>query len=634
MKRIRRAWSQAVGRIADLADSVARLDDADLRRESLSLRFRAQAGEPFESLLPRAYALAREAGHRALGMRHYDVQLAGGVALFHRSVAEMQTGEGKTLTATLPLCLAALAGRGAHLATSNDYLARRDAEWMAPLYRLMGLSVASVQNETPPTQRRLAYHSDITYGTAKEFGFDFLRDRLHTRYAEAAGSGGPASQLLALDRAEANHVVQREPFFALVDEADSTFIDEARTPLVISSAPGKLAQTQAEIYLWAAEQCQRFEQNEHFRYLAERKAVELTLAGRRLVRRLRRPPAAAHASQATLEEFIGRAIKVARDYRRDKHYLVRDDEVVIIDEQTGRTAEGRRWRGGIHQAIEAREGVPISLETGHAARITVQDYFLRYPRLAGMTGTAAGAAGELRRIYSLSVTRVPTNRPPRREQWATRIVPTATEKHAAVVEEIVEVHKMGRPILVGARSVEQAEQISTLLEKACIYHQVLSARHHAAEAEIVAQAGQRGKVTVATNMAGRGTDIRLDEDSLRLGGLHVICTEMHESARIDRQLIGRCGRQGDPGSYRFFLSLEDSLLAEAFGPQRAAAIRQARRGSLAAYQERLERLFEAAQRRLERRYARQRQELLERERQRNEMLEALGLDPHLDGAAA
>lgn len=626
-----------VPRILRLQAELTPLSDGELRRRSLGLRYRAQGGEPLDRLLCDAFALMREAARRTLGMEHYDVQLIAGAALHGGTIVEMQTGEGKTLTATLPLYLAALAGRGAHLATANDYLAQRDADLMRPALAALGMTVGAITAASTRTERRDAYACDITYGTAKEFGFDFLRDRLFAR--STSSKSDRFLQMLddALPTGDGPATVQRAPFSMLVDEADSILIDEARTPLVVSGLPSAEQAAQAKLFRWGARVAGEFREEEHYECDATLRQVTLTAAGRRRVRELASASSGEKhddlphdASLIELYEHVERAIRAARDYVRDRHYIVRDGEVVIVDEFTGRLAEGRRWRDGLHQAIEAREGLKIGLPSGDAARVTLQDYMLRYERLAGMTGTIATSGPELRSIYSTPVLVVPTHRPPRRIQLPDMVLGTSQERWEAIVDEVRAMQALGRPVLVGTRSIDKSEALSRLLTEAGIRHQVLNARHLAAEAEIVACAGERGRVTIATNMAGRGTDIRLAKDVHELGGLHVIVSELHESARIDRQLIGRCGRQGDPGSFRIFMSLEDDILLAGFGPERARKLCElGRRGGRFDY---LARRLRKAQANVEREHFRSRQRLLLVERQRREQQTALGQDPYLDAA--
>ncbi len=417
----------------------------------------------------------------------------------------------------------------------------------------------------------------------------------------------------------------------LVDEADSILIDEARTPLIISAAPGEDEEAEAEAYRWAARVAPEFEEEEHYTYDHKEKSVELTLAGRRRVRESPKPDEMNRMPLSTIYEHVERAVKVGREMFLDRQYVVRDGEIVIVDEFTGRLGEGRKWRAGIHQAVEAQEGVKITFATSQAARITVQDFFLRYDRLAGMTGTASTSAGELHKIYTCRVVPVPTNRPPIREKLPTLVFGTADEKWQAIIDDILAQHGRGRPVLVGTRSIDKSEHLSQLLAARSVEHAVLNARHVVEEANIVAAAGQCGKVTVATNMAGRGTDIRLGEGVAELGGLHVVCTELHEAQRIDRQLIGRCGRQGDPGTYRQFLALDDEILLTAYGPKKAKQYEErgqalAGRGPISGF----ESLFYKAQRKVERKHFRDRKILLYHEKERQKMQRAMSQDPYLD----
>lgn len=622
-------WEQYLPRIAAYEPDLMGLNDYDLRKRSLSVRYRAKAGESLERLLPEAFALVREAGRRRLNMRHFDVQLLGGIAMHHRSIAEMQTGEGKTLTATLPMYLAALHGKGTHLATVNDYLARRDADWMRPIYEALGLTVGVVETQMPQAERRKAYACDVTYGTAKEFGFDFLRDRLLLRRTAEGQIDFLGGMLGQTSQAGGEKPVQRAHQFIVVDEADSILIDEARTPLIISALPTEEAKIAVEAYKWSAEIAPQFVEDEHFEYDHEKREAYLTLAGRQLARRLHKPPALDSMGMYTIYEFVERAIKVARDFILDRQYVSHNGEIVIVDEFTGRLAEGRKWRSGIHQAVEAKEGVKVTVETGQAARITVQDYFLRYERLAGMTGTARSSARELHKIYKLHVVTIPTNRPAIRERLPTQVFGTSDEKWAAIVKEVEQLHAQGRPILIGTRSIDKSEHLSKLLSGAGIEHQVLNANQIAAEAEIVANAGQPRRVTVSTNMAGRGTDIKLGAGVIEKGGLHVICTEMHDSARIDRQLVGRCGRQGDPGSFRQYLSLDDEILINGLGPKRGKKLAEAGRNGAKSFNSYAS-LFSTAQKKIEKRHFVDRKILMHHEKERKKIQVQMGQDPYLD----
>jgi preprotein translocase subunit SecA len=621
-------WASLLPKISAMEPELTKLGDHDLRKRSLALRYRARSGEPLVRLLPEAYALVREAGRRTINMRHFDVQILGGIAMFHRSIVEMQTGEGKTLVATLPMYLRALAGKGCHLATVNDYLAQRDADWMGPIYQALGLSVGVIQTPMSQPQRRKAYGCDVTYGTAKEFGFDFLRDRLllrRIREGEADLLGGMLGQREAGDEKP----VQGEPYFAVVDEADSILIDEARTPLIISALPTEEQRLAVECYKWSCTIPGEFIEDEDYEYDHEKKKVELTRAGRQKVRLLAKPSALDTVGMFNIYQYVERAIKVDREFIRDRQYVTRDGEVVIVDEFTGRLSEGRKWRDGIHQAVEAKEGVEVTVETGQAARITVQDFFLRYEHLAGMTGTAAASARELRKIYRCHVVQVPTNRPCIRQRLPDMVFGSSDAKWAAVVEEICRLHAEGRPVLIGTRSIDKSEHLSKLLKEKGIEHQVLNANHIEAEADIVARAGLSGKVTVSTNMAGRGTDIRLGDGVPDLGGLHVILTEMHDAARIDRQLSGRCARQGDPGTFRQFLALDDELLETGLGPKRARKY-QAWGEQSPGLVEGFGRVFRKAQKKVERRHFRDRKALMYFEKHRKKMQRQMGQDPYLD----
>ncbi len=622
-------WATLLPKIAALEPDLQALEEEQLRKRSLSLRYRAKSGEPLAGLLVEGYALVREAARRTLNMRHFDVQMLGGIAMFRRSIVEMQTGEGKTLTATLPLYLHGLLGKGSHLATVNDYLAKRDAQWMEPVYKMLGMSVGVIETQMSQPQRRKAYACDITYGTAKEFGFDFLRDRLLLRRI-GEGQTDLLGGMLGKGPAAADEKpVQGEPHFALVDEADSILIDEARTPLIISALPTEEERLAVECYKWSTSVIKQFVEDEDYEYDHEKKTVELTREGRQNVRLLSKPPALDAVGMVNIYQYTERAILVDREYHLDRQYVVRDGEIVIVDEFTGRLAEGRKWRDGIHQAVEAKQGVEVTVATGQAARITIQDFFLRYENLAGMTGTAMGSARELRRIYRCHVLPIPTNRPAIRQRLPDCVFGEADAKWAAVVEEIRQLHAAGRPVLIGSRSIDKSEHLSKLLDTVGIEHQVLNANHVEAEADIVARAGGREKVTVSTNMAGRGTDIKLGEGIARLGGLHVICTEMHDASRIDRQLIGRCGRQGDPGTFRQYLALDDDLLLSGLGPDKSRKLKEL--GEQADGQvDRLGPLFRKAQRKVEHRHFRQRKTLMYFEKERKKMQRQMGQDPYLD----
>ena len=514
------SWRSQAARIERLSVSLESLEDDEIQQRASALRYQSQSGTPLAKLVIEAYALVREAARRSIGMSHYPVQLLGGLAMFHDSIVVMQTGEGKTLTATLPLFLHALTGNGAHLATANDYLAARDAEIMQPVFEMLGMSVGVVTGQSSRSERRQAYHSDVTYTTAKEIGFDFLRDRLIRRHQKFSGQNAIAA-MTGKQQTDADVPVGRGLNFVLIDEADNVLIDEARTPLIVSSDPDRIAKAKLALYQWTAKVVDSFSQDVDFSIDGESKSVSLTAAGRRRVRTTQQPEALTRTPLIDIYDQVEMAIYVNENYFADRHYVVRDGEVVIVDEFTGRLAEGRKWRAGIHQAIEAREGVEISVETGEAARITIQDLFLKYEALAGMTGTVANSAPELRSIYSVSVVDVPTNKPPQRVQMPALVFGSADKKWQAIADEVESMLAVGRPVLIGTRSIDKSEALSKILSARGIEHEVLNARHLDQEAEIVAAAGQPGKVTVATNMAGRGTDIKLTADAHAIGEVYM-----------------------------------------------------------------------------------------------------------------
>ena len=625
-------WAKLLPKVAALEPELLKLNDEQLRKRSLSLRYRAKSGEPLSRLMVEAYALVREAGRRTINMRHFDVQILGGIAMFHKSIVEMQTGEGKTLAATLPMYLYGLLGKGCHLATVNDYLARRDAEWMGPIYRALGMTVGVVETQMSQDEHRKGYLCDVTYGTAKEFGFDFLRDRLLLRRI-AEGQGDLLGGMLGHRHEGSEKPVQGAAFFALVNEADSILIDEARTPLIISALPTEEQKLEVECHSWSASVAGEFIDEEDYDFDHEKKTVELTKEGRQKARALAKPDALDTVGMVNIYRYIERSVLVEREYKLDRQYVVRDGEIVIVNKFTGRLAEGRKWREGLHQAVEAKQGVEVTVATGQAARVTIQDFFLRYEKLAGMTGTAIDSATELRRIYHCHVLPVPTNRPAIRKRLKTQVFGTEDAKWKAVVEEVSQLHAQGRPILIGTRSIDKSEVLSGLLTERGIEHQILNANHIAAEAEIVKLAGIPGRVTVSTNMAGRGTDIKLGPGVADLGGLHVILTEMHDAARIDRQLSGRCGRQGDPGTYRQYLGLDDDLLLAGLGPKKSDRLKAYGEKATSSL-DRFSHLFRRAQRRVEGRHFRQRRALMYFEKERKKMQQQMGQDPYLDTPGA
>jgi preprotein translocase subunit SecA len=610
------------------------LSDGELKQKAAKLRGRARGGEKLDHLLPEVFGLVCISAQRTVGMRPFDVQLAAGAVMQSGALAELVTGEGKTLTACLPVVLNALGGKGVHVTTVNDYLAKRDAEWIGPVYEMLGLSVGILQMQMPEPQRKAAYQCDITYGMASEFGFDFLRDRMKLRGGQggappfwSAWGDGPVAPL--------DPRMQRELNFALVDEADSIFIDEARTPLIIASPTRPATPEECVVYYWADKLARDFKRDADFSYDAKKDKIELTEPGKQRIR-WSNPPGGEHShAMDKLHEHVERACHAHYRFVRDQHYMLSKDpkdgqvKVVIVDEYTGRPMPDRHWREGLHQAVEAKESAPITLASDHAAKITFQSYFKLYKKLAGMSGTAVQNFWELRRVYKLWTVCVPTNRPVIREHWPDRVFGSQDEKFKAIVSDVQRLQLSGRPVLIGTRSVEMSELLAERLKSAGINHQVLNARQNAEEAKIVAEAGKRGRVTIATNMAGRGTDIKLGPTVAAAGGLHVLGTERHDAKRVDRQLIGRAGRQGDPGSGQFFVSLEDELL-EALGSNRQESLRVTGRSGGEGDRETYAPLFEKAQKKMERKHFRQRLDLMYAEKQRMETLEDLGADPYVD----
>ena len=538
-----------VAKINALEPEMQALADEELPQRLAVYREQVQNGEKdLDAVLPEVFALVREASTRVLGMRHYDVQLLGAMALHNGKIAEMKTGEGKTLVATLAVILNSLEGKGVHVVTVNDYLAKRDAEWMGRLYNFLGLSVGVIVAGLSDEQRKEAYGADITYGTNHEFGFDYLRDNMKF-YAE--------------------QLVQRGHHYAIVDEVDSILIDEARTPLIISGASDE----STDLYQKVDEVVRTLEKEKHYTVDEKGKTASLTDEGVLYVEEQLGIENLYDTANITAQHHVLQSLKAHTVFRRDVDYIVKDDQVVIVDEFTGRLMAGRRFSDGLHQALEAKEHVTVAAENQTLASITFQNYFRMYDKLSGMTGTADTEAVEFAQIYGLEVSTIPPNRPMVRKDMPDLIYRTRREKMQAIIQAIKELHATGQPVLVGTISIETSELISQLLKREGVPHSVLNAKHHAQEAEIVAQAGQAGKVTIATNMAGRGTDIKLGEGVVELGGLHILGTERHESRRIDNQLRGRSGRQGDPGSSRFYLSLEDDLM-RLFGSDRLSGLMQ------------------------------------------------------------
>jgi preprotein translocase subunit SecA len=577
--KILRHLSKIAVEVNSFEAAIVPLSDEALRAKTQEFRTRLTQGEDLDDLLPEAFAVVREAAKRTLGQRHYDVQLMGGAAMHMGNIAEMKTGEGKTLVATLPSYLNALAGKGVHVVTTNDYLAERDSEWMGRIHRFLGLTVGVIVNSMSPAERRAAYNCDVTYGTNNEFGFDYLRDNMSWSLEDC---------------------VQRDHFFAVVDEVDSILIDEARTPLIISGPADKATKWYVEF----SNIVNQLSRDAHYEVDEKKKTIAVIEAGVTKVEQLLGIENLYEAANTTLIGYLNNAVRAKELFKRDKDYVVMNGELLIVDEHTGRMLSGRRYSDGLHQALEAKERIEIKDENQTLATITLQNYFRLYEKISGMTGTAMTEASEFHQIYKLGVVPIPTNRPMQRIDAADLVYKSEAGKFIAVAQDIVERHRKGQPVLVGTVSVEKSEELSAVLKKNGVPHEVLNAKHHEREAMIIARAGVKGAVTVATNMAGRGTDIMLGgnpefmadfelqrrgispvdnaaeyeaawpaelakqkdavasghEEVVALGGLYVLGTERHESRRIDNQLRGRSGRQGDPGESRFYLSLQDDLM--------------------------------------------------------------------------
>ncbi len=661
--RLLKQYRKSVDLINALEPAMEKLTDEALAAKTPELRAKVAAGTPLDDVLPEAFAVVREASRRVLGMRHFDVQLVGGVALHQGKIAEMRTGEGKTLVATLPSYLNALTGKGVHVVTVNDYLARRDAEWMGRIHRFLGLTVGVVVPQMDSAEKQAAYQADITYGTNNEFGFDYLRDNMATQVAER---------------------FQRGLNYAIVDEVDSILIDEARTPLIISGQAEDSTELYRRINTLIPELVKQEDEKAPGDYWVDLKQHNVTLSeqghehAEELMTRAGLLPEGASLydpANIMLMHHLYAGVRAHALYHRDQHYVVQDDEVVIVDEFTGRMMQGRRWSEGLHQAVEAKEGVTIKNESQTLASITFQNYFRLYKKLAGMTGTADTEAFEFSHIYSLETVLIPTHRPMIRKDSNDQVFITAKEKHQAIVNDVKDCHQRGQPVLLGTTSIENSELISGLMQKEGLPHQVLNAKQHAREAEIVAQAGRPKMITIATNMAGRGTDIvlggnpdpeiqklkadealsdaekerriaeireawqKLHNEVVAAGGLHIIGSERHESRRIDNQLRGRAARQGDPGSSRFFLSFEDPLLKIFAGERLQAVMRSLKIPEGEAIEAKMvTRSIENAQRKVEARNFDIRKQLLEYDdvandqrkviySQRNELLETSDISP-------
>ncbi len=618
-------WRLQAARILRARKRLEKIGDVDIKRRARELAWRSRGGESLKSLLPQVFALGIEACRRELGLTHFPVQIMGGLAIFHGCIAEMQTGEGKTLTAVLPAALHALVGKGCHVLTANDYLAQRDAELLAPVYRRLGLSAGCVLDQMEDDDRRKNYAYDITYGTATQIGFDFLRDRLK----RGAQSDDEDRNRFFVDSSPGEAPVQRGLHFALIDEADSILIDEARTPLIIGLQQVNKS-AMLSMYRWATRVVPKLRINEDFLFQARKRQAFLTDDGCRRLNLTAKPLQMDSIDTERIYQHIEKALTAQYAFAKDRDYVIVDDKIAIVDEGTGRVMDGRQWQEGLHQAIEAKEHLPITPITGSAARISIQTLFRQYHQLGGMTGTAWTAKAELKRIYRLPVVRIPTNRRCRRKGLPPRAFATQDAKREAIVDSVRQMVDAGRAVLIGTPSVDASEALSEKLAERGIAHRVLNARYHDEEAGIVKEAGRAGAVTIATNMAGRGTDIHLDSDVKESGGLHVIATEMHSSLRIDRQLIGRAARQGDPGSYQFFLSLEDELL-RVLEPGKLAAWRaSAAPDEYGELSREWVQHFQTTQAQLERLHVKQRKDMLKHEREQLKKSRRVGIDPFLE----
>ncbi len=635
VSRVGLPWNRRLSRAALLVPKVRHfenlyLDVPDLKliELSMALRGKARGKWDLDKLLPEAFGLVSVAIQRTLGIRPFDVQLAAGAVMHFGGLVELATGEGKTVSASSPAFLNALSGKGVHVTTVNDYLAKRDAEWIGPVYQKLGMSVGVLQQKMEEPGRIAAYKSDITYGTAAEFGFDFLRDRLKLRGGQATAA--PFWSAWTGGGGRMDPRVQRGLHYAIVDEADSIFVDEAKTPLIIANPTRPAEPEEQVVFKWADKLARDMKRDEHFNMNAKKDKIELTDAGKHLVRYSNPPTGEFAKAMDKLLEAVERGLHAHYRFARDQHYMVNgENKIVIIDEGTGRPMPDRHWRDGLHQAVEAKEEVQLNMPSSHAAQVTFQNFYRLYEKLAGMSGTLLPNFWEMRKVYRRWTSRVPTNKPNRRNVLPDLVFPTENAKFDAVVRKTQEMLASGRPVLIGTRTVEASKKISTKLVAVGVPHRVLNAEQNQDEAEVVAGAGQPGTVTVATNMAGRGTDIKLGPGVANNGGLHVIGTERHEAERIDRQLIGRAGRQGDPGSSQFMLSLEDQLL-EGLGRAKQDELDALGKAGGSRDWDVFAPLFRLAQRRVEARHYRQRLDLMNYDKQRQEMLQDLGADPYVD----
>lgn len=609
-KQGHRSLTDVAARVIHAQQIIRNCSDTALRHESRRLEFDFQAGQTNDQTYPMAFALVREATRRTFGFEHFPVQLYGGYQLMHRSIVEMDTGEGKTLTALLPLYLHSLMGRGVFLSTANDYLAQRDAQEMRPILERLGRTIGVIQSCMTDDDRRSNYRCDITYGTASEFGFDILRDRMKRRSGQEQLCVG-RSRLYAM----------------IVDEADSLLIDEASTPLVVASSPPAMEPSIEQAFRWAAAHAKAGRESLHFDYAKGQDKITLTKEGRLWVQQVSARSDLNQLSLLDCYEYMERAIKVLRNFHRDQHYVVSADHIRLVDEHTGRFAVGREWHDGIQQAIQAKEGVPLSMPSGPLGRMTLQTFFVSFEHLSGMSGTIRHSAYEFRKVYQLCYVNIPPHRKNLRQRWPQLVFNSEQEKFRAIAAEAVAQIQVGRSVLIGTRSIAASERLSRQLRDLGVQHQILNATQSEHEATIISQAGQAGRVTIATNMAGRGTDIKVSAAVRAAGGMHVIVSELHDSPRIDRQLIGRTARQGDPGSYRIFASDEDEILRIAAGLHRGD---ESSASSLTASTRISAQQISFAQRQVEKRNEIRRRTMFTQEKKRLQQLQQSGFDPLLD----
>jgi len=596
--------------------------EAELQEITHQLRTTAHSHAQLKSILPLVYGLVRECSRRVHQQSHYRVQILAGIELFNGGVVEMATGEGKTLATLLPVFLYALAGKGGHVVTANDYLAKRDAEFARQVFGLLGLSVGCVDEALPREKRRREYQKDVTYGTAKEFGFDFLKDRLATNEFHDG-----RTPLLSHGVDTTSESVQRGHYFAFVDEADSVMMDDARTPLLIANAT-EHSDLRESMIRWCHKQALSLVIEKDYILAPRKRAVKLTRSGSRKISQSCDPALIQHLGFEEVLQQSENALTANHFFKLGQQYVIQEGEVAIVDESTGRISDGRKWQNGLHQAIETKEGLEITSATSTMARVTVQSFFRKYQHLAGITGTAKSLSREFKKVYDLSVTPIPTRLPTQRADLGKRIFKDNASKDRAIAIDTLARIQLGQPVLIGTPSVRVSQRVSGELKNFGIAHEVLNCLQHEQESTIVSRAGERGRVTVATNMAGRGTDIKILPDVLQIGGLHVIATEMHASSRIDRQLIGRSARQGQPGSFQFFLSLEDELFATV-GINLGVA-RKPNEHQTPELDGHSLRHFVKAQKQSESIQEKQRLELLERENQRDKLCRQIGLDPCLE----